>query len=717
MELRQVWIGAICIALLAGCGGDKKNKPPTTNGASITVLEDSAAATVTVSSTDPEGKDLVYAIATNPTKGALSISGPHQFTYTSNLNQNGADQFTYTVRDPKGATATGTVAITITPQPDPPVLNAQTLTGDEDANLSGTIAATDPDGDALTITALSVPANGAFTLTTAGVLGFTPTANFNGTVTFDAQVSDGAATRSALITLVVRAVNDLPEAIADQAVVAPSGVTTLDVLVNDSDVDGDPLTVSVESQPPGATATVVGNELRITPNAGAGGPSRMLYRISDGAGGGAVAGIDLVIDAARPLFYYTGDYNTPERRIRRFDFFTNVELDTPIPAGSRLERYVTSADGRWLVYVTLHTAPILHRLWLRDLVDLAAPVVEITTPANFFASTLALSDDGTLVVFNDRVATTANPTVSQLLDPFVVGGVTISKFTADSRRLYYVQLNNGARTIWRLDISATAQIGSRTQMTVDYGNFEGLGMDFVLTPDESQIVSMGLFMPPPQVSNSIKQYGYVTTADGSRDDTRLHPQYTNVIDGIGPPLNFTRNGRYVVYTATLSGVTGFYSTDLTAPGVAVPIAAPFVSAEVFPAGDANTVFYRQHNGTWYRGSAGTAASGVAFAPVANVPVPLALAASRDGTAVVFSAGHEVYATLGGQYETSTRLGALNGEMVSSLRYSPDSRSLAALGGSSVEVRLFNPKAVGWTTNLAPHPDTPLGCMAFAGEGC
>jgi hypothetical protein len=719
LKITNVWLGCVCLGLLAACGGGKKNRPPTTTGTSATLAEDAAPTPITVTSADPDGDTLTFAITANPARGTVTTSGPNQFIYTPAANQNGADQFAYTVTDPKGRTATGMVSITITPQPDPPTVTAQDFTLNEDAILNGQIVAADVDADVLTYGALSTPADGVFTITAStGAFTFTPNANFNGSRSFEVSVNDGSQTRTATMTLVVVPVNDGPEASSDGVRIPGVGPSLVDVLANDADIDGDPLTVTIEQAPFGATATVVGNQVQITPTVGGGGPTSLVYRIRDPAGESAVARLDVVMGAVRPLFYYTGDFNTPERRIRRHDFLTNVELDTPVPAGSRLERFATSANGEWLVYVTQEPAPIRHRLWLRNLVDLSTPVVEVTTPAGFFTSALELSADGMLLAFTNRVASTATPTVSQLIEPFAPVSVERPHFASNSRQLYYVELmSGGGRRIMRTDVTASGAVGAPTQMTADFMVAEGLGIDYRLTPDETRIVSLGLFMPPPMVGNSIKQYAYVTSTNGTLNDARLHPEYTSGVDGIGFVPAVTRDSQYAVYVGTLNGATQLYSSQLSAPGTALSLANSNNIDQIRPAGNSNTVFYSLFGGPWFRARADVAASGVVFAPVPMAPAPRVLEAAPDGTAVVFDAGAEVYATLDGQYATATRLGQSSGDMVGSMRYSPDSLSVVVLDATLSGARLFNPKAVGWEHTLNPGPANSIGCVVYAGQSC
>ena len=98
---------------------------------------------------------------------------------------------------------------------------------------------TDPDGDALSIAGVGVPANGTAT-TEAGQVRFTPTAGFTGTDGFTYTVTDGqGGTGQATVTVIVtaggtteytvREINRVPQANLDALVALGAAVTTADV--------------------------------------------------------------------------------------------------------------------------------------------------------------------------------------------------------------------------------------------------------------------------------------------------------------------------------------------------------------------------------------------------------------------------------------------------------------------------------------------------------
>jgi hypothetical protein len=103
----------------------------------------------------------------------------------------------------------------------PPVAVDDAATVDEDS-VDNVIAVlgndTDPDGDTLSVSAVSNPVNGTVSLT-GGVIKFTPTANFNGTATFDYTLSDGKGNSdTGTATITVTAVNDPIGTVAPGAV-------------------------------------------------------------------------------------------------------------------------------------------------------------------------------------------------------------------------------------------------------------------------------------------------------------------------------------------------------------------------------------------------------------------------------------------------------------------------------------------------------------------
>ena len=155
---------------------------------------------------------------------------------------------------------------------------------------------TDPDGDALTITSVSTPAKGTVAIS-GGKIVYTPSSSTCGGATdsFTYNISDGkggVATASVAVTIKNTTpppvVNVPPVAVNDAYAVNCSTASTFNVLVNDSDKDGDPLTITSVSTPGKGTATISGGRIVYTANASTcgGAVDSFTYTISDGNGCG-----------------------------------------------------------------------------------------------------------------------------------------------------------------------------------------------------------------------------------------------------------------------------------------------------------------------------------------------------------------------------------------------------------------------------------------------
>jgi hypothetical protein len=244
---------------------------------------------------DADGDTLTVQSHTQPTNGTVTVNADGSFTYTPNADYNGADSFTYTITDGNGGTDTATVNINVLPANDAPTANDDQYSTDEDVPLviapTGVLANdTDPDGDTLTVTSFTQPTNGTVTVNADGSFTYTPNANYNGADTFTYTMSDGnGGTDTATVFIGVNPVNDAPDAVDDAystdedvpLVIAPSGV-----LINDSDVDGDAISVQSHTQPTNGSVTVnADGSFVYTPNANYNGADSFTYTITDGNGG------------------------------------------------------------------------------------------------------------------------------------------------------------------------------------------------------------------------------------------------------------------------------------------------------------------------------------------------------------------------------------------------------------------------------------------------
>ena len=172
-----------------------------------------------------------------------------------------------------------------------PVAANDSYTTNEDSTLNVSapgVLTNDTDGetDVLAATIASNPSQAAsFTLNSNGSFSYTPVANFNGTDSFTYKASDGnLQSNTATVTITVVSVLDPPDANDDAATIAEdSGANRIFVLLNDTDPEGDSLTIIGVSQPAHGAAVITDNGLTVTyiPPANYNGADSFTYTISD----------------------------------------------------------------------------------------------------------------------------------------------------------------------------------------------------------------------------------------------------------------------------------------------------------------------------------------------------------------------------------------------------------------------------------------------------
>ena len=140
-------------------------------------------------------------------------------------------------------------------------------------------------------------------------------------------MSDGnGGTDMATVDVTVNAVNDAPVAFDDSTSTNEDTPVTVNVVANDTDVEGDPLTVSAVTQGTNGAVTFAGGSVTYTPNPNFNGPDSFTYTVSDGNGGTDTATVDVTVSPV----------NDPG----------TVTIDNLTPAqGDTLTANVTDADG------------------------------------------------------------------------------------------------------------------------------------------------------------------------------------------------------------------------------------------------------------------------------------------------------------------------------------------------------------------------------------
>lgn len=210
---------------------------------------------------------------TLPSGAIVTLAAGGTFTYDPNHvfdslkeGDEGTDTFPYVITDGNGGYAEATVTILVPGANDPPVAeDDSTDPTPSDVPVSSTLLGndSDPESDPLTVDKINdEPVEGPTTVTlpTGAILTVDPTGEFTydpnnqydslppgetATETIEYTVTDGdGGTDVATLTVTVTGVNDAPDAEDDSETTMPSSTVSSSLFPNDSDPEGDPLTVT-----------------------------------------------------------------------------------------------------------------------------------------------------------------------------------------------------------------------------------------------------------------------------------------------------------------------------------------------------------------------------------------------------------------------------------------------------------------------------------------
>ncbi len=282
------------------------NDAPVAAGVSYSTDEDTAL-TIAVpgvlgNDTDVDGDALTAVLSTDVSNGTLALAPDGSFTYTPNADFNGADSFTYVANDGTENSNVATVNITVNPVNDQPVATDDVYAVNEDTPLDipapGVLTNdSDPDGDAPSAALATDVSNGTLTLNLDGSFDYNPNPNFSGVDSFTYVAADGSLNSNpATVTITVTPVNDPPTTVDDTAVTGEDSPVNINVLANDSDPEGDPLTVTASDPPNGTTRVNPDLTVTYTPDPDFNGADSFTYDADDGNGGRSTGTVTITVD-------------------------------------------------------------------------------------------------------------------------------------------------------------------------------------------------------------------------------------------------------------------------------------------------------------------------------------------------------------------------------------------------------------------------------------
>ncbi|MEV0896771.1 Ig-like domain-containing protein [Actinoplanes sp. NPDC049802] len=281
---------------------DVANAAPAANNDLATVAY-LGSVTIPVLANDSDGNQeplTVKTVAVPSSGTAIPGPGDTHVVYQAAAGFSGTVTFDYTIADTHGATSTGRITVEVANAP--PVAVDRTVSTPYRTPLTVTAlaGALDPNGDPLTVSGATGPAHGLLTHHPDQTLTYTPDDGWSGTDSFTVTVADTrGGTSTATVTVTVL---NAPPTARPEAVTLPTGQpSVIDVLANDEDPNGDPLTVTVDTPPDHGTASVSGGRIGYQPAPGWSGADSLRYTISDGRGGTDTATVTIELVNAFPV--------------------------------------------------------------------------------------------------------------------------------------------------------------------------------------------------------------------------------------------------------------------------------------------------------------------------------------------------------------------------------------------------------------------------------
>lgn len=296
-----------------------------------------------------------------PLKGTLTLVDDGSFSYLPNSDFHGIDSFSYQIINDAGLTNTANVNIVVLPLNDAPIAVDDIAQTNEDTQIIVDVLANDidKDGDALTLTGVSLN-NGSANIV-AGKLNITPALNFFGVISVTYTVTDSQDVSSnGTLLLTVLPVNDAPVAVDDNytlledAVLRVLATSNNHLLSNDSDVDGDVLTVNTTPVSPAATKQYSVNTTPLSdvsngsltlnsdgsfsyiPQLNFNGSDSFIYQVMDSNGGVAEGRVTLTVGAVNDIPVALDD---------SYSLSQDSVLNVPLTASNHLLSNDSDDDG------------------------------------------------------------------------------------------------------------------------------------------------------------------------------------------------------------------------------------------------------------------------------------------------------------------------------------------------------------------------------------
>ncbi|HNG32164.1 MAG TPA: BACON domain-containing carbohydrate-binding protein [Blastocatellia bacterium] len=303
-----------------------------------------------------ETRDVLFVVSTSDnTGGKTLLNGPSFATLvqqgsefktihlTPGNNSAGNYELVITAQGTAGATSTRRISLVVVrPGGQQPRANWAFVTTNEDTATAIPLTGVDPGGQTLNYRIVSPPAHGDLSGSAPNML-YTPHANYAGIDSFAFNVSNGGAESNvAVVSLVIRPVNDSPKLTVPEVLPITSTGQTFSFEVSATDPDeGQRLSFTAEGLPPGATFTQVSPtvwKVSWTPTIQQVGAYAITFMVSDD-------GLPPLTDT-RSTTLTPGSQWQPARKIEGGNVYAMAAQDTKIFAATSNGIYLSRDNGQ-----------------------------------------------------------------------------------------------------------------------------------------------------------------------------------------------------------------------------------------------------------------------------------------------------------------------------------------------------------------------------------
>ncbi|HIF9346867.1 TPA: Ig-like domain-containing protein, partial [Photobacterium damselae] len=281
-----------------------------------------------LTATDVDGDSLTFKPDADPTNGSVTVDPDGSWEYVPNPDFNGEDSFTVVVDDGNGGSDTITVTVNVTPVNDEAVIGGDDhqslIETNEVLTTGGTLTATDVDNPDNSFKPQEGVSGqyGQFTINSQGEWTFVSNGALDelaeGEVVTDHFVVESIDGTQHTITVEITGTNEGPQAHDDRVTTKEDNTIALDLLGNDSDVDGTiqiTQIAGVELTGGEQEITVENGQIRVAadgtltfvPNANYSGEVSFDYHITDNHGATSEATVTITVTPVNDEAVIGGD--------------------------------------------------------------------------------------------------------------------------------------------------------------------------------------------------------------------------------------------------------------------------------------------------------------------------------------------------------------------------------------------------------------------------